>query len=77
LIEESVKHGEFEINPNYQFEKKLGKYYGFSWITGPMFAGSIEKLLNKMCDKAKSRNYKPYKKIFIIDRMRSEDGKFK
>ena len=77
MIEESVKHGEFEISPNYQFKKRLGSYYGFSWITGPMFSCSIEKLLEKMCDKAKSRNYKPYKKIFIIDKIREENEKFK
>lgn len=76
FIIEATKHGEFEIGPNIEFDKKHGKYYGFSWITGPMFSNSIESLTNQMIKKAEKRKCKPMKKIFVIEPSREVDGRY-
>jgi len=77
FLNEATKHGEVELGPNVLFDRKRGEFYGFSWITGPMFAASIDALLEKMTKRAESRRYKPQKKIFILDKVRDEEGKFK
>lgn len=82
FIERVVEHGELEIGPNVQFSeercgKYYGKYYGFSWVTGPMFGETVEELLEKMYKKATRRQYRPYKKIFILERERYDSGQYR
>lgn len=68
FILEATKHGEVEIGPNVLFDRDYGKFYGFSWITGPIFASSTPSLMQRMVEKAEKRNFKPYRKIFILDK---------
>ena len=77
FIVAATKEGELELGPNALFDRKYGRYYGFSWLTGPMFASSIERLLENMITKARNNNYKKVDKvIFIIERNRDEKGRY-
>jgi hypothetical protein len=76
FIIRAAKYGEIELGPNVLFDAKYGRYYGFSWVTGPQFAATMEALLEKMVKHAANRRFRPYRKVFVIERHRHDSGQY-
>ena len=76
FIIRAAQYGELEFGPNVLFDSKYGRYYGFSWVTGPQFAATMEALLEKMVKHATNRRFRPYRKVFVIERHRHDSGQY-